>query len=677
MELNHRHSDFQSDTLPTELFGDMLFLLKLLDYNIILINLFIIAIIASVLFILNFIIRQKNNNWEINTQKYAAYECGFEPFSETQSQVFEIQFFLVSIMFLIFDVELALMFPWAVYFSFLTQAGFWVMILFVILLTIGFFYEWKKGALNWNNAKPTGNLFFFLIISAKSLDFEFLSFLDFFFVIEHFFGLYILVLIVLGVMLKHIWKLPAILIRYSEFASFAIFILFFFYGLDLFFYKSTFFLFHNYFIVDLYTQFAKFIVSFCMLCILLFWSKNYIYYHKYIIWEFPLLLLLAGWFIMLLLSSFNLFSLFISLEGLSLCLYVLAAYDFDRRSSAEAALKYFTLGTLSSGFLLLGIVFIYISVGSLDYFEIFILTNDIVPQPLIRIGSCLIFFSFIFKLGAWPCHQWVPDVYQGAPTIVTVFFATAVKSTIFFSMVRLFNFIAIEKPLLAVVCMMSLVVGILGALKTDKIKRFFAYAAINQMGFILLGIFVYAIDATLIYFVLYILTSLMFFMIILKTKSLTKQTTTEITFLSDLKFLSFYNSKIAVYLLIILFSMAGLPPFLTSLTKWYILLILATNHYILLLAITVILTIFSIYYYIRLIKTIFFEPLQIKNKNKITFYFGVNKLENIFLFVLAVLLIGGPVLIDFNKIITFFNLLQTICVANFILIMKCELYINY
>jgi NADH-quinone oxidoreductase subunit N len=103
---------------------------------------------------------------------------------------------------------------------------------------------------------------------------------------------------------------------------------------------------------------------------------------------------------MLLLSSFNLFSLFISLEGLSLCLYILTAYDFDRRSSAEAALKYFTLGTLSSGFLLLGIVLIYIAVGSLDYLTIYQLTTEHLPQPIIRIGSCLIFFSFIFKLGA-------------------------------------------------------------------------------------------------------------------------------------------------------------------------------------------------------------------------------------------------------------------------------------
>ncbi len=161
----------------------------------------------------------------------------------------------------------------------------------------------------------------------------------------------------------------------------------------------------------------------------------------------------------------------------------------------------------------------------------------------------------------------MPDVYQGAPTIVSAFFATGVKATIFFTVLRLFNYITIEKPLLAIVCIMSLISGILGALKTNKIKRFIAYAAINQMGFLLLGIFVYAIDAVILYFIFYILTTLMIFIILLKTSPLTKTITGEIVFLSDLKFLSFYNKSVGVYLLITLFAMAGLPPFITALTK--------------------------------------------------------------------------------------------------------------
>ena len=322
----------------------------------------LIAIIASVLLILNFIIRQKKNNWEINTQKYAAYECGFEPFSETQAQVFEIQFFLVSIMFLIFDVELALMFPWAVYFFSLTQASFWIMISFVILLTIGFFYEWEKGALNWNSSKTSNKFLILAITQIEELDTNFFSFIDFFFTIEQFLSIYILVLFVIGVILKNNLTFAGFLLRFQQLILTMLFLMCLYYGYDSFLNNNleTIFIFHNYFIIDIYTQFSKLCVSMCLFIIILFWSKDYMYYHKYIIWEFPLLILLASLFMMLLLSSFNLFSLFISLEGLSLCLYVLAAYDFDRRSSAEAALKYFTLETLSSGFLLLGIALIYI-----------------------------------------------------------------------------------------------------------------------------------------------------------------------------------------------------------------------------------------------------------------------------------------------------------------------------
>ena len=508
------------------------------------------------------------------------------------------------------------------------------------------FYEWEKGALNWNAPIVKNKFLFFAIIHIDEFETSFFSFIDYFFTIEQFLGIYILVLLVTSVILNYFLSVSSTMVRILQLILFCVIILCFTYILDIFFYRAgeSIFIFHNYFIIDLYSQFSKFFMCFCLLIITVFWFKDYMYYHKYIIWEFPIILLLATFFMLLLVSSFNLFSLFISLEGLSLCLYILTAYDFDRRSSAEAALKYFTLGTLSSGFLLLGIALIYGAVGSLDYFELYILTQELNPQPLLRIGSFLVFFSFIFKLGAWPCHQWIPDVYQGAPTIVTAFFATAVKVTIFLTIVRLFNYIIIEKTLLVIICLMSLLIGILGALKTQKIKRFLAYAAINQMGFLLLGIFVYATEATVLYFIFYILTTLMIFMIILKVQSFTKQATCELTFLSDLKSLGFYNKKISLYFLIILFSMASLPPFLTAITKWYILLIVASANYILLLTTTIILTIFSIYYYIKLVKNIAFEykDLPIKNNSGI-FYFIGKSLENSFLFVLASILIFGSI----------------------------------
>jgi NADH-quinone oxidoreductase subunit N len=640
------------------------------DYNIILINFLIIAIIASLLLVVNYFFRQKSNNWELNTQKYSAYECGFEPFSETQSNVFEIQFFLVSIMFLIFDIELALMFPWAIYFNFLNKFAFWIMILFVILLTIGFFYEWKKGALNWNDSKNDQHKQFIFFWLSGSYEPEFfINNLNFSWVSEYFFAILIVVSFSIIVILTVIKPASLVSQKTQQFVIGIWLLILAYYFLAIYFSNTNIFNFYvsNYFIIDNYTQLCKIFIILCLLVVFYFCISDYMYYHKYIIWELPIILLLASWFMVLLISSFNLFSLFISLEGLSLCLYILAAYDFDRRSSTEAAVKYFTLGTLSSGFLLLGIVFIYITIGSLDYLTIYQVTNATIPQPLLRIGSGLIFFSFLFKLGIWPCHQWVADVYTGVPTIITAIFSTSVKATIFFTLLRLYNYIIIEKPLVAIVSIMSLLVGIFGALQTNKFKRFLAYAAINQMGFILLGVFTYSIDVVLVYFIFYILTTLMIFLILLKTVSLGTVKLQEMIFISDLKTLSFYNPNIRLYLLVILFSMAGLPPFITAFTKWYILLVLLNQYFVVLCGISIILTIFSIYYYVRLVKHVFFEDLNITVSNaRPVFYFRSEKACTLFLNLSAFILYAGPlgIYIYFNDFIYIFTCLGEICSLN-------------
>ena len=597
-----------------------------LDYNIIIVNLIIILVVASILIFINYFIRQKNNNLKLDPQKYAAYECGFEPFSETQRHIFEIQFFLVSIMFLIFDIELALMFPWAIYFNSLNTFAFWIMIFFIVLLTIGFFYEWKKGALNWNDSKTKTSkpIVPFLFLGIYNTDF-FINNLNFSWVIEYFFAILILLSIGLIIILNA-FKVDDIISQKAQHIVFGIWCIMLLYYIKTTIFPpgNTLYLYvHTYFIIDYYTQLCKIFIIFCLCIIFYFCISDYIYYHKYIIWELPIILLLASFFMVLLISSFNLFSLFISLEGLSLCLYILSIYDFDRRSSTEAAIKYFTLGTLSSGFLLLGIVFIYIAIGSLDYVTIYQSTNLTIPQPLLRLGSGLIFFSFLFKLGLWPCHQWVADVYTGVPLIITAVFSTSVKATIFFTLIRLYNHIIIEKPVVVIVSLMSLIVSIFGALQTSKLKRFLAYAAINQMGFIMLGLFTYSINAVLLYFIFYILTTLMIFIILLKTIIISNENRQEIIYINDLKTLVFYNPNLKIYLLIILFAMAGLPPFITAFTKWYILILLLKNYYVLICSFSILFTIFSIYYYVRLIKHIFFENLSLHGFNRTPiFYFN-------------------------------------------------------
>jgi NADH-quinone oxidoreductase subunit N len=151
--------------------------------------------------------------------------------------------------------------------------------------------------------------------------------------------------------------------------------------------------------------------------------------------------------------------------------------------------------------------------------------------------------------------------------IITAVFSTSVKATILFTLMRLYNYIIIEKPILAVISIMSLIVSVFGALQTSKLKRFLAYAAINQTGFMLLGLFTYSIDIVLIYFIFYILTTIMTFLILLKTTTINNFKIQEMVYISDLKTLVFYNPYLKIYLLVILFSMAGLPPFITAFTK--------------------------------------------------------------------------------------------------------------
>ena len=149
------------------------------------------------------------------------------------------------------------------------------------------------------------------------------------------------------------------------------------------------------------------------------------------------------------------------------------------------------------------------------------------------------------------------DVYTGVPMIITAVFSTSVKATILFTLMRLYNYIIIEKPILAIISIMSLIVSVLGALQTSKLKRFLAYAAINQMGFMLLGLFTYSIDIVLIYFIFYILTTIITFLILLKTTTINNFKIQEMVYISDLKTLVFYNPYLKIYLLVILFSMAG------------------------------------------------------------------------------------------------------------------------
>jgi NADH-quinone oxidoreductase subunit N len=632
------------------------------DYKIIIVNIAIVTIIAMILLLLNYLVRQKTNKMVVDVNKLTTYECGFDPFSEMHSHAVDVQFFIVSIMFLIFDIELAMMFPWAIHWTYLGIFSFWVLILFLVLLTIGFAYEWQKGALTWYTApKP----FYSVEQSYKVIESR-LAVLP---VTYNFITDYVVIngVILLGLIIGLIFyalyennnkreqtSIGLNVIRYAQ------------YGLVVLIFVS--FLLHsnngqgswtNYFIANNFTMLiitSALVFAFIIISL----SQEFVYTSKFSWREFTIIVLFATLFIVILTSSYNLFSLFLSLEGMSLCLYILAAYKFNVRSSSEASIKYFTMGALSAGCLLFGIACIYGVVQSVSFIDLamWLEQTSIDLYFVYGVGSLFIIYGLLFKAGAWPLHQWVPDVYEGVPNIVTAFFAVVVKFIIIGLIIRIIPYLHISGELLVIPALLSLIVGVAGALESNKIKRFFAYTAINQVGLLLLGLYVSASMEVLFYLFTYILATIAFFILLLGTSNIrSKSGFSPLVFLSDLNNFAHYNLSKAVLFIIVLFAMAGLPPFITSIGKWFIMEKLADSGYSALFFIVVLISVFSIYYYVRLTKSLFFEPeinraakktVEINGEEQVFIYTINGTVSHNLLLSILVLLSITPVLIFIN-----------------------------
>jgi NADH-quinone oxidoreductase subunit N len=582
-------------------------------------------VVAVILLVVNYFIRQKSNKMVVDLKKSSAYECGFDTFSETFSHSIDVQFFLVSIMFLIFDVELALMFPWAIDFDNVTIFSFWVMILFVAIVTLGFAYEWRKGALNWYKVPSLAQRkSFILLLPIWVVEITApVNFLSFLYYLEHFAAEIVIIIFVVIALLFALSNknniIPALLNTYvaniiSLGFTIALIILLTTYT------KSTVFIVEDYFINDRYVTLAKIFLIFTVM-VITYLSKCFLWRNKIFVWELPIFFALGTFFMLLLISAHNLISLFLTLEGLSLCLYILAGYDSNRRTSSEAAIKYFTMGAMSAGCLLFGIVSIYAVTGSTALVDLSYWSGQAFTETryfVYGLGSLLIFYGLLFKIGAWPLHQWVPDVYEGAPSVVTAFFTICVKFSVVIVLVRLIPNLCIWMPLVLLTALGSLIVGVAGSLETNKIKRFLAYTAINQVGLILLGVYSGSIVATLFYVFTYFLATLAFFIIFISTTSITnKYSQEELVYISDFSNFAYYNPVPAILLSIIFFSMAGLPPFVTAVGKWLIFVKLAELGYYILFFVVVLITILSIYYYVRIIKSLFFELPVGKGKQRV------------------------------------------------------------
>ncbi|MDQ2823152.1 MAG: NADH-quinone oxidoreductase subunit NuoN [Pseudomonadota bacterium] len=340
--------------------------------------------------------------------------------------------------------------------------------------------------------------------------------------------------------------------------------------------------------------------------------------------EFYVLALFALLGQMIMISGSNMLSIYLGLELMSLSLYALVALRRDHAVSTEAAMKYFILGALASGFLLYGISMIYGATGSLDLHNIFMVASSHTANPTILVfGLVFVVAGLAFKLGVVPFHMWVPDVYQGSPTAVTLLLGGAPKLAAFAITLR----ILVEgllpmaydwQQMLMVLAVLSLAIGNLTAIAQTNIKRMLAYSTIAQMGFVLLGLMAgvvggpdggdasgaaSAYSAAMYYSITYVLTTLGSFGLIM----MLARSGFEAEELADFKGMAKRSPWFAVVMTVLMFSLAGVPPMMGFMAKWSVLEAVAASGQIWLAVVAVMFSLIGAFYYLRVVKTMWFD----------------------------------------------------------------------
>jgi len=363
------------------------------------------------------------------------------------------------------------------------------------------------------------------------------------------------------------------------------------------------------------------------------YSHEYLKEHKSLKGEYFVLGLFAVLGMMIMASAYSLLSVYLGLELLSLSLYAMVAMQRDSKTAPEAAMKYFVLGAIASGMLLYGISMIYGLTGSLDLLTIAerINVNDANHMYLVY-GMIFLIIGIAFKLGAAPFHMWVPDVYQGAPTSVTLFISTAPKLAAFAMAMRvlvdgLMPLVSDWQSILMILAVLSMATGNIIAIAQTNMKRMLAYSTIAHVGFLFLGLIAgttSGFSGSMFYIISYALMSMgAFGMIILLGRN-----GFEADMLDDFKGLSERSPWFAFVMLCIMFSMAGVPPFLGFWSKWFVLKELVASGFVGLAAIAVLFSIIGAYYYLRIIKLMYFDKpdsmTAIKSSKQMRFVLSVN-----------------------------------------------------
>jgi NADH-quinone oxidoreductase subunit N len=366
-----------------------------------------------------------------------------------------------------------------------------------------------------------------------------------------------------------------------------------------------------------FTQFVKgMILVSAIMCLIL--THDWLSDEENQRFEFPILVLLSVAGMLLLVSAHDLIAIYMAIELMSLALYVLAAFNRDSLRSTEAGLKYFVLGSLASGLMLFGMSLVYGFMGTTNFLQLkfefahmFAEGNGAIYSAGAIIGVVLMIVGFAFKVSAVPFHMWTPDVYDGAPTPVTMLFAVAPKiaGLVIFLRVLLEPFGSIFaqwQPILIMISAASMLVGAFGALWQTSIKRLLAYSSIGHVGYVLIGLAVNSqagIQAMLIYLCLYLVTSIGMFGCIL----MTKRNGQSVERIEDLAGLAQSNPKMAFLIATFIFSMAGIPPLAGFFGKFYIFLAALQSGLYVLAVIGVLSSVIACFYYLKIVKTMYFD----------------------------------------------------------------------
>ena len=352
------------------------------------------------------------------------------------------------------------------------------------------------------------------------------------------------------------------------------------------------------------------LVGFLVVAVVLLYSRSYLEERGILRGEYYVLALTALLGIFVLVSANNLLTVYLGVELLALSVYALVAFDRDSGISAEAAMKYFVLGAIASGALLYGMSLIYGLTGTLDLGEIAVRLSG--PMSLgVILGLVFIVVAVAFKLGAVPFHMWLPDVYEGAPTSVTLFIGTVPKLAYFALALRLLAQglagTSLEwTQMLAPLAVLTLVVGNILAIVQTNLKRMLAYSTIANVGFIVLGFVAGTADgysAALYYTLVYVLAAMGSFGVIL----LTSRKGFEADQLDDYKGLYKRDPLLALAMMLLMFSTAGVPPLVGFWAKLRIFQALWETHHLWLVIIAAAMSVVGAFYYLRVIKLMYFD----------------------------------------------------------------------